>query len=83
LRGEPCVLSPVGYTTPPFYKGVEYEELGVPSCRVRVTMLPHPGHPEWADLSMELLCYRSFEAVELAALMVLHTLSAHRPQEML
>jgi hypothetical protein len=55
----------------------------VPSCRVRVTVLPHPGHPEWADLSMELLCYRSFEAVESIALMVLHALSTHRPQEML
>jgi hypothetical protein len=43
-------LCAVGYTTPPFYEGVEYEELGVPSCRVRVTVLPHPGHLEWADL---------------------------------
>jgi hypothetical protein len=62
---------------------VEYEELGVPSCRVRVTVLPHPGHPEWTNLSMEILCFCSFEAVELAALMVLHALSTHRPQEML
>jgi hypothetical protein len=46
-------------------------------------MLPHPDHPEWSDLSMELLCYRSFEAVESAALMVLHTLSIHHPQEMI
>jgi hypothetical protein len=76
-------LCAVGYTTPPFYEGVEYEELGVPNCRVRVTVLPHPGHPESADLSMELLCFRAFEAVESAALMVFHTLSTHRPQEML
>jgi hypothetical protein len=76
-------LCAVGYTTPPFYEGVEYEELGVPSCRVRVTVLPHPGHPKWADLSMELLCFCAFEAVESAALMVLHTLSTHRPQDML
>jgi hypothetical protein len=55
----------------------------MPSCRVRVTVLPHPGHPKWADLSMELLCYRSFEAVESATLMVLHALSTHYPQEML
>ena len=25
-------LSTVDYTTPPFYKGVKYEELGVPRC---------------------------------------------------
>jgi hypothetical protein len=86
-EGFTCIawraLCAVGYTTPPFYEGVEYEELGVPSCRVRVTVLPHPCHPEWADLSMELLCFRAAEAVESAALMVLHTLSTHRPQEML
>jgi hypothetical protein len=76
-------LCAVGYTTPPFYEGVEYEELHVPSCRVRVTVLPHPGHPEWADLSMELLCFLAAEAVESAALMVLNTVSTHRPQEML
>jgi hypothetical protein len=76
-------LCDVGYTTPPFYEGVEYEKLGVPSCRVRVTMLPHPGHPEWADLSMELLCFQAFEVVESAALMVLHAISTHRPQGML
>jgi hypothetical protein len=68
---------------PSFLEGVEYEELGVPSCRVRVTVLPHPGRPEWADLSMELLCFRAFEVVESAALMLLHTLSTHRSQEML
>jgi hypothetical protein len=38
-------LCAVGYITPPFYEGVEYEELGIPSCRVRVTVLPHSGHP--------------------------------------
>jgi hypothetical protein len=76
-------LCAVGYTTPPLYEGVEYEELGVPSCRVRVTVLPHPSHPEWADLSMEILCYRSFEVVESTALMVLHALSTHRSQEIL
>jgi hypothetical protein len=76
-------LYAVGYTTPTFYEGVEYEDLGVPSCRVRVTVLPHLCHSEWADLSMELLCYRSFEAVESGALMVLHALSTHRPLEML
>jgi hypothetical protein len=68
---------------PSLLRGVEYEELGVPSCRVRVIVLPHPGHPKWSDLRMELLCFCAAEAVESAALMVLHTLSTHRPQEML
>jgi hypothetical protein len=82
-RIEWRALCAVGYTTPPFYEEVEYEELGVPSCRVLVTVLPHPGHPEWADFSMELLFFRAFEVVELAALMVFHALSTHRPHEML
>jgi hypothetical protein len=34
----------VGYTTPPFYEGVEYEELGVPSYRVQVNVLPLSTH---------------------------------------
>jgi hypothetical protein len=76
-------LCAVGYTTPPFYEGLEYDELGVPSYRVRMTVLPHSGHPEWEDLSMELLCFRAFEEVESAALIVLHALSTHRPQKML
>jgi hypothetical protein len=38
-------LCGVGYTTPPFYEGVEYEALGVPSCRVQVTVLPTRATP--------------------------------------
>jgi hypothetical protein len=38
-------LCGVGYTTPHFYEGVEYEALGVPSCRVRVTVLPTRATP--------------------------------------
>ena len=76
-------LSAVGYTTPPFYKGVEYEELGVPRCRVQVTVLPHPDHPEWASLSTELLCHCAMEAVESVALQVLNAFCSHHPQHMM
>ena len=44
-------LSASGYTTPPVYEGLEFEEWGVPRCRLRVTVLPHPDHPEWPELS--------------------------------
>jgi hypothetical protein len=44
-------VSTAGYTTPPVSKAIEFEHLGVPRCRVTVTMPPHPDHPDWFDLS--------------------------------
>jgi hypothetical protein len=44
-------LSAAGYTTPPVYETIEFEHLGVPHCRVTVTMPPHSDHPDWFDLS--------------------------------
>ena len=70
-------LSAVGYITPPCYERMEYEDHGVPRCYVRVTVFPHPGHPEWASLSTELLYHRAVEAVETVALQVLHTFSSY------
>jgi hypothetical protein len=29
----------------------EFERYGVPCCRVIVTVLPHPDHADWFDLS--------------------------------
>jgi hypothetical protein len=43
-------LSAAGYTPSPTYKVFELECLGVPHCRVIVTMLPHPDHVDWFDL---------------------------------
>jgi hypothetical protein len=40
-------LNAAGYTTPPTYEVSE----GFPRCRVIVTMLPHPDHADWFDLS--------------------------------
>jgi hypothetical protein len=44
-------LSAAGYTTPPTYEVSEFERLGVPRCRVIVTVPPHPDHADWFDLS--------------------------------
>jgi hypothetical protein len=30
---------------------METTQLGVPHCRIQVSVLLHPDHPEWADLS--------------------------------
>jgi hypothetical protein len=39
-------LSAAGYTTPPTYEVFELERLGVPCCRLIVTVLPHPDHAD-------------------------------------
>jgi hypothetical protein len=44
-------LSAAGYITPPTYEVSEFERYGVPRCRVIVTVLPHPDHADWFDLS--------------------------------
>jgi hypothetical protein len=44
-------LSAAGYTTSPTYEVSEFEHLGVPRCRVIVTVLPHPDHADWFNLS--------------------------------
>jgi hypothetical protein len=36
-------------------------------------VLPHPEHPEWADLSMIFFALRGVESVESAAMQILHT----------
>jgi hypothetical protein len=37
-------LSVACHTTPPTYEVSDFERLGVPRCRVIVTILPHPDH---------------------------------------
>jgi hypothetical protein len=44
-------LSAACYLTPPTYEVSEFERYGVPRCRVIVTVLPHPDHADWFDLS--------------------------------
>jgi hypothetical protein len=39
-------LRAVGYTTPLVYEAIEFEHLGMPRCRVTVTVPPHPDHPD-------------------------------------
>jgi hypothetical protein len=44
-----------GYATPPTYEATKSLQLGIPSCRVLVTVPLHPNHPEWPDLGMEVV----------------------------
>jgi hypothetical protein len=79
----PCLaweaLSVAGYTVPPIYEVAKFERLGVPRCRVTVTVPPHPVHPVWFDLSFVSWGFRSHETVESAALRVLLDFCDHNP----
>jgi hypothetical protein len=72
-------LSAAGYTTPPTYEVSDFERLGVPHCRVIVTVLPHPDHADWFDLSFVYWGFITHETVESAALRVLTNFCDHNP----
>jgi hypothetical protein len=72
-------LSAAGYLTPPTYEVSEFERYGVPCCRVIVTVLPHPDHADWFDLSFIYWGFITHEAVESAALRVLTDFCDHNP----
>jgi hypothetical protein len=72
-------LNAAGYTTPPTYEVSEFERLGVPRCRVIVTVLPHPDHADWFDLSFVYWGFIIHETVESAALRVLTDFCDHNP----
>jgi hypothetical protein len=74
-------LSALGYTTPPIYEAIEFEHLGVPRCRVAVTVPPLPDHLNWFDLSSVYWGLRGQETVESAALWVLTNFCDHNPTE--
>jgi hypothetical protein len=66
--GFPCLaweaLSAAGYTTPPTYEVSEFECLGVPRCRVFVTVLPHPDNADWFALSFVYWGFITHETVQ-------------------
>jgi hypothetical protein len=76
-------LSEVGYPTPPLYEVVSFWDQGVPYARTTATVLPHPEHPEWADLSMMFFAHRGVESVESAAMRILHTFCEQHPDDVM
>jgi hypothetical protein len=76
-------LSDVGYVTPPLYEVVSFWDQGLPYSRMTATMLPHPEHPEWADLSLMFFAHRGVESVESAAMQILHTFCEQHPDEVM
>jgi hypothetical protein len=72
-------LSAAGYLTSPTYKVKEFERFGVPRCRVIITVLPHPDHADWFDLSFIYWGFITHESIESAALRVLTDFCDHNP----
>jgi hypothetical protein len=72
-------LSAAGYLTPPTYEVSEFECYGVPRCTVIVTVLPHPDHADWFDLSFIYWGFITHEVIESAALIVLTDFCDHNP----
>jgi hypothetical protein len=71
--------SAAGYTTPPTYEVAEFERLGVPCCRVIITVPPHPNHTDRFDLSFVYWGFRGHESVESATLRVSTDFCDHNP----
>jgi hypothetical protein len=76
-------LSEVGYVTPPLYEVVSFWDQSVPYARTTATVLPHPEHQKWADLSMVFFAHRGVESVESAAMRILHTFCEQHPDEVM
>jgi hypothetical protein len=56
---------------------METVQLGVPRCSVQVSVPLHPDHPEWADLSTDVVSVHVLETLEVAALGVLNLYAQH------
>jgi hypothetical protein len=46
-------------------------------------VLPHPEHPEWADLSMMFFAHRGVESIESASMRILHTFCEQHPDKVM
>jgi hypothetical protein len=62
---------------------VSFWDQGVPYARTTATVLPHPEHPEWADLSMMFFAHRGVESVESATMWIIHTFCEQHPDEVM
>jgi hypothetical protein len=70
-----------GYTEPPPYDGVEYEEEGVPRCRVKMTVPPHPTLSLWQPIEVNVIGHRLADTFEAAAIEAIHIFCDQHPEE--
>jgi hypothetical protein len=74
-------LQVFGYTEPPPYDGVEYEEEGVPRCRVKMTVPPHPTLSLWQPIEVNVIGHRLADTFEAAAIEAIHIFCDQHPEE--
>jgi hypothetical protein len=70
-----------GYTEPPPYDGVEYDEEGVPRCRVKMTVPPHPTLSLWRPIEVNVIGHRLADTFEAAAMEAIHIFCDQHPEE--
>jgi hypothetical protein len=74
-------LQVFGYTEPPPYDGVEYDEEGVPRCRVKMTVPPHPTLSLWQPIEVNVIGHRLADTFEAAAMEAIHIFCDQHPEE--
>ncbi|PVH35014.1 hypothetical protein PAHAL_7G085600 [Panicum hallii] len=70
-----------GYDTPPLYDGYEFEEAGVPRCRVKMTIPQHPSRYLWQPVTINTIGHRLVDTFESAALEAIHVFCDKHPEE--
>jgi hypothetical protein len=74
-------LQVFGYTEPPPYDGVEYDEEGVPRCRVKMIVPPHPTLSLWQPFEVNVIGHRLIDTFEAAAMEAIHIFCNQHPEE--
>jgi hypothetical protein len=74
-------LQVFGYTEPPPYDGVEYDEEGVPHCKVKMTVAPHPTLSLWEPIEVNVIGHRLADTFEVAAMEAIHIFCNQHPEE--
>jgi hypothetical protein len=61
--------------------GVEYDEEGVPRCRVKMTVPPHPTLSLWQPIEVNVIGHRLANTFEAAAMEAIHIFYDQHPEE--
>jgi hypothetical protein len=74
-------LQVFGYTEPPPYDGVEYDEEGVPRCRMKMTVPSHPTLSLWQPIEVNVVGHRLTDTFEVAAMEATSVFCDLHPEE--
>jgi hypothetical protein len=74
-------LQMFGYTEPPPYDGIEYDEEDVPRCRVKMTIPPHPTLSLWQPIEVNVVGHRLADTFKVAAMEAIRVFCDLHPEE--